>query len=152
MSKSVKLILDGLNPLLIVMGLAVVSCTPGPPGVAAAIAAIPYDIGHKRWHGVLLSCASMIPLVGYIPAALKVGVLVVELKGRLDSLVVIAPDIHQSPEALRLVRLALGKYYRRLPNNRFFRRVREQLEEIMDLDDSGKERRPSTMTSGDAVV
>jgi len=142
-SETVKVILAGLNPLFFAIGLAIVSCTPGPQGMAAVLAAISYDFAHKRWYGVALSSAAMIPIVGYIPAAVKVAVLLLELKRRLNTLVLLAPEIHRSSEALQLVRSALGSYYKRLPNLPPLRSIRRQFQKIMDFDDLGQPQRPA---------
>ena len=137
-SKSVELALAGLDPLLIAIGLAFASSTPGPAGEVGAMAAISYDIAHKRWYGVALSAASMIPGFGYIPAFLKIALLLFLLNRRLKSLVLMAPEIHRSPEALELVRAALGKYYYQLPNMRLVRPIRQRLGRIMAFDDCGQ--------------
>jgi hypothetical protein len=140
-SESVEHILAGLDSLFIAVGLALASCAPGPAGVTAAVAAVTYDVAHKRWYGVVLSAASMIPIVGYVPGLLKVGMLLFELNRRLKRLLVLTPEIHDSPEALQRVRSALGKYYSQFPKIRLVRPIRKQLEEIMDFDNSGRMRR-----------
>ena len=135
-----ELLLTGLDPLLIATGLALASLTPGPAGEAGAVAAIGYDIARKEWLGVVLSATSMVPVFGYIPAALKLGLLLFRVNQRLKNLVTMAPDIRSSPEALHLVRLSLGKYYRQLPNIRLLRSIRRQLEQILNFDESGHAR------------
>lgn len=135
--ESLELLLTGLDPLLIATGLALTSLTPGPAGEAGAVAAIGYDIARKKWFGVVLSATSMVPVFGYIPAALKLGLLLFEVNQRLKSLVTMAPEIRSSPEALNLVRLSLGKYYRQLPNIRLLRTFRKQLERILSFDECG---------------
>jgi hypothetical protein len=137
MPASVEKALTGLDPLLISIGLAIATCTPGPAGEAGAIAAISYDMTKKKWFGAVLSAASMVPAIGYFPPFLKVGLLLFLLHRRLENLAVMAPDIHRSPETLQLVRSALAKYYYQLPDIPVARLIRKRLAGIMDFDGSG---------------
>ena len=137
-SASIGRVVAELDPLMISIGLAIAASAPSLAGEAGAVAAISYDVARKKWHWAALSATSMLPAIGYLPAFLKVGLLVFILNRRLKDLVDIAPEIHSSPEALRLVRSTLEKYYRQLPNIRIVRPVRKQLEIIMDLDNSGQ--------------
>ena len=135
---SIGRVVAELDPLMISIGLALAASAPSLAGEAGAVAAISYDVARKKWHWAALSATSMLPVIGYVPAFLKVGMLVVILKRRLKNLVDIAPEIHRSPEALRLVRSTLEKYYRQLPNIRVVRPIRRQLQIIMDLDSFGQ--------------
>ena len=90
-------ILHDLDPLMIAIGLALASLAPGPAGEAGAVAAIVFDVKCRRWGGVILSAASMIPVVGYVPAIVKVALLVfllnrgphfgIDIRNRMLSLV-----------------------------------------------------------------
>jgi hypothetical protein len=137
---SVERLVAELDPLMISIGLAIAASAPSLAGEAGAVAAISYDVARKKWPWAALSVMSMLPAIGYVPAFLKVGLLVFILKRRLKNLVDITPEIHRSPEALRFVRSTLGKYYRQMPNVRVVRPIRKQLERIMDLDDFGQVR------------
>jgi hypothetical protein len=134
--ESFKDILTDLDPLMIAIGLALAASAPGPAGEAGAIGAISFDVKQRRWYGVLLSAASMIPVVGYAPAFLKVAWLLVLLNRRLRSLEGMLPELHRSPEDIELLRSTFGKYYRRLPRIGITRSLRARLERIMALDDS----------------
>ena len=127
-------LLRGLDPLLIATGLAIASLTPGPAGQAAAIAAVVYDVSQKRWWGVVLSALSIIPFVGYVPAFLKVGLLLALLGRRLKALEMLCPAVHAYPEAVFMLRDSLRKYYRQIPDVRLVRRLRTRLARIMALD------------------
>lgn len=135
---SVERVVAELDPLMISIGLAIAASTPSLAGEAGAVAAISYDVARKKWHWAALSATSMLPVIGYVPAFLKVGLLVFVLKRRLSNLVDLAPEIHRSPETLRLVRSTLEKYYRQLPDIRVVRPIRKQLQIIMDLDNGGQ--------------
>jgi hypothetical protein len=128
-------ILTDLDPLMIAIGLAFAASTPGPAGEAGAVAAISYDISQRRWYGVALSAASMIPVVGYAPAFFKIGWLLFILNRRLKSIEEMLPELHQSAENIKSLRNTFGKYYRRLPKIRITRTLRKRLERIMALDD-----------------
>jgi hypothetical protein len=144
---SIERVVAELDHLMISIGLAIAASAPSLAGEAGAVAAISYDVARRKWPWAALSAISMLPAIGYLPAFLKVGLLVFILKRRLKSLVDITPEIHRSPESLRFVRSTLGKYYRQLPNVRVVRPIRKQLERIMDLDDSGQVRaEPSEAT------
>jgi hypothetical protein len=130
---SIRVSVEGLDPLLIATALAVASLTPGPAGEAGAVAAIAYDIKQKRWYGVALSGASMIPVFGYIPAFVKVGLLIFLVNRRLKTLEAILPEIQGSPEASLMVESVLGKYYRKLPDIWITRPLRKRLGRIMGL-------------------
>lgn len=134
---TVERVVAELDPLMISIGLAIAASAPSLAGEAGAVAAISYDVARKRWHWAALSATSMLPVIGYVPAFLKVGLLVFVLNRRLKNLVAIAPKIHRSPEALRLVRSTLEKYYRQLPDIRVVRPIRKQLQIIMNLDSGG---------------
>jgi hypothetical protein len=150
---SIERVVTELDPLMISIGLAIAASAPSLAGEAGAVAAISYDVARKKWLWAALSAISMLPAIGYLPAFLKVGLLVFILNRRLRSLVALAPEIRRSPEALRFVRSTLEKYYRQLPNVRLVRPIRKQLQIIMDLDDFGQVRAepsqgsPSTETS-----
>ena len=135
---SIERVVTELDPLMISIGLAIAASAPSLAGEAGAVAAISYDVARKRWHWAALSATSMLPVIGYVPAFLKVGLLVLVLNRRLKNLVAIAPEIHRSPEALRMVRSTLEKYYRQLPNIRVIRPIRKQLQIIMDIDNFGQ--------------
>jgi hypothetical protein len=134
---TVERVVAELDPLMISIGLAIAASAPSFAGEAGAVAAISYDVARKRWHWAALSATSMLPVIGYVPAFLKVGLLVLVLNRRLKNLVAIAPEIHRSPEALRLVGSTLEKYYRQLPDIRVVRPIRKQLQIIMNVDSGG---------------
>jgi hypothetical protein len=135
-SESLEVILTDLDPLLIAVGLAFAACMPGPAGEAGAVAAILFDVKQRRWWGVVLSAVSMVPVVGYLPAILKIVWLLWLLNRRLKTLEDMLPALHQSPEDVEALRNALEKYYRRLPRVRLTRSLRARLERIMALDES----------------
>ena len=135
--ESVRRLLAGVDPLLIATVLAVASLTPGPAGEAGAVAAIGYDIKHKRWYGVVLSAASMIPVFGYIPAFFKVGLLLFLLNHDLKTLEAELPDIHSSPEVTSMVQSSLDRYNRKLPDIWLTRPLRKRLGRIMGLQEPG---------------
>src|ERR1700681_2981516 len=56
-SMTLKEILADLDPLMIAIGLAFAASTPGPAGEAGAVAAISFDVSHRRWYGAALSAA-----------------------------------------------------------------------------------------------
>ena len=128
-------ILTDLDPLMIAIGLAFAASTPGPAGEAGAVAAISYDISQRRWYGVALSAASMIPVVGYLPAFFKIGWLLFILNRRLKTIEEMLPELHQSAENVESLRNTFGKYYRRLPKIGITRSLRQRLERIMALSD-----------------
>jgi hypothetical protein len=132
---TLKEILSELDPLMIAIGLAFAASTPGPAGEAGAVAAISFDVSQRRWYGVALSTASMIPLVGYVPAFFKIGWLLFILNKRLKTIEDMLPELHQSAENVESLRNTFGKYYRRLPKIRITRTLRERLERIMALND-----------------
>jgi len=134
--KSFPEILADLDPLMIAIGLAFAAGAPGPAGEAGAIAAISFDVKQRRWYGVLLSAASMIPVAGYVPAFLKVAWLLASLNRRLKTLEEMLPELHRSPENIELLRNTFGKYYRRLPRIKITRSLRARLERMMALDES----------------
>lgn len=135
-SESLPDILADLDPLLIATGLAFAAALPGPAGEAGAVAAIAVDLKQRRWYGVALSATSMIPVIGYGPAVLKIAWLLWLLNRRLKTLETMLPELHRTPEDLELLRNALDKYYRRLPRIRLTRPLRARLERILRLDDS----------------
>jgi hypothetical protein len=132
---TLKEILADLDPLMIAIGLAFAASTPGPAGEAGAVAAISFDVSHRRWYGAALSAASMIPVIGYLPAFFKVGWLLFILNRRLKTIEEMLPELHQSPENVESLRETFGKYYRRLPKMKITRTLRHRLEGIMALDD-----------------
>jgi hypothetical protein len=132
---TLKEILSELDPLMIAIGLAFAASTPGPAGEAGAVAAISFDVSQRRWYGVALSAASMIPLVGYVPAFFKIGWLLFILNKRLKTIEDMLPELHQSAENVESLRNTFGKYYRRLPKIKITRTLRERLERIMALND-----------------
>jgi hypothetical protein len=146
---SVERAVKELDPLMICIVLAFAASSPSLAGEAGALAAISYDVAKKRWLWAGLSAISMVPVVGYFPAFLKVGLLLFLLNRRLKSLAAMAPEIHRSPEALQMVRSVLGKYYHQLPNIRLVRPIRKQLQRIMDLDDSGQMRTEPSQSIGE---
>jgi len=145
---SVERAVKGLDPLMICIVLAFAASTPSLAGEAGAVTAISYDLAKKRWFWAALSAISMLPVVGYLPAFLKVGLLLFLLKRRLKSFAAMAPEIHRSPESLQMVRSVLGKYCNQLPNIRVVRPIRKQLQRIMDLDDSGQMRTEPSQSIG----
>jgi hypothetical protein len=135
-STTLKEILADLDPLMIAVGLAFAACTPGPAGEAGAVAAISFDVSHRRWYGVVLSAASMIPVIGYLPGFFKIGWLLFILSRRLKTIEAMLPELHQSAENVESLRDSFGKYYRRLPKVKITRTLRTRLECIMALNDS----------------
>lgn len=136
-NESLEDILNGLDPLMIALGLALAASAPGPAGEAGAVAAISYDVSQRRWYGAVLSAISMIPVAGYLAAFLKVGLLLAILNRRVKVLEDRLPELHKSPENIKSLRQIFGKYYRRLPRMRVARPLRARLEHIMALDPSG---------------
>jgi hypothetical protein len=134
-SESLREILTDLDPLMIAIGLGLAASTPGPAGEAGAVAAISFDVAHRRWSGVALSAASMIPVIGYLPAFFKVAWLFFILNRRLKILEDMLPELHDSTEDVETLRNAFGKYYRRLPKMKITRTLRTRLECIMALND-----------------
>ena len=134
-STTLREILADLDPLMIAVGLAFAACTPGPAGEAGAVAAISFDVSRRRWYGVALSAASMIPVIGYLPGFFKIGWLLFILSRRLKTIEAMLPELHQSAENVESLRDSFGKYYRRLPKVKITRTLRTRLECIMALND-----------------
>lgn len=124
-------LVEEIDSLVIAAALGLASLTPGPAGQAGAVAAIAYDVKQKRWYGVALSATSMIPLLGYVPAIFKVGLLFYQLDGRLKILEKNGVDIYDSPESYAALVEGLGKYHRKLPDIWLTRGLRKRLERIM---------------------
>jgi hypothetical protein len=129
-------LLNDLDPLMIAIGLAFAACAPGPVGEAGAIAAISFDVLHRRWLGVACSAASMIPVIGYLPALFKVGWLFVLLSRRLRTIEAMLPELHGSPECVELLRNWFGRYYRHIPKMKLTHSLRVRMEGIMAVDTS----------------
>jgi hypothetical protein len=129
-------ILTDLDPLMIAIGLAFAASAPGPAGEAGAVAAISFDASHRRWYGVALSAASMIPVIGYLPAFFKIGWLLFILSRRLTTIEDMLPELHRSAENIESLRDSFGKYYRRLPRLDITLALRSRLECIMALNDT----------------
>jgi hypothetical protein len=132
--EALRALVGELDPLVIATALAMASLTPGPAGEAGAVAAIAFDIKHKRWYGVALSAASMIPIIGYIPAAFKVGFLLFLLNRHLNSLEAMLSEVHDFPEESILVGSALVKYCQKIPDLWLTRPLLKRLKRIIDLD------------------
>jgi hypothetical protein len=132
--EELRVLLNDLDPLMIALGLACASITPGPPGYVGAIAAIAFDAKHKQWRGLALTAGSMIPLAGYLPGIVKVGWLLRALDRHLKDLEAKLPVLHQSDEPIALLRGALGKYHRSLPKIKPTQTLRDRLAHIMALD------------------
>jgi len=124
-------LLVNLDPLMIAIGLAFTACAPGPVGEAGAIAAISFDVLHRRWLGVLCSAVSMIPVIGYLPAFFKVGWLLVLLSRQLRTIETMLPELHDSPECVELLRSWFGRYYRRIPRMKLTYSLRARIERVM---------------------
>jgi hypothetical protein len=135
LNDSLEELLGQLDPRMIAIGLACASLTPSVAGYAGAVAAIAFDVKYKEWYGAALSAASMIPLVGYVPGAFKVGWLLRLLDRDLKKLEEQLPMLHQSPEAVSRLRTAFDKYYNNLPNIKVTRPLRIRLAHIMALDE-----------------
>jgi hypothetical protein len=133
-STALRVLVGELDPLVIATALAMASLTPGPAGEAGALAAIAFDIKHKRWYGVALSAASMIPIIGYIPAVFKVGFLLFLLNRHLNSLEAMLSEVHDFPEGSILVGSALVKYCQKVPDMWLTRPLLKRFRRIMDLD------------------
>ncbi|MBT9332673.1 hypothetical protein [Paracidobacterium acidisoli] len=147
--ESLKIQVEALDPLLIRTMLGIASLMPGFAGEAGAVAAITYDIKQRRWDGVALSTASLIPIVGYIPGIIKAGLLLFALNHRLNDLEAMLPEIHSSPEASSIVENALSKYYRKVPDLWVTRPLRKRLGRIMGLD---KEDCPAPFTPSESSL
>jgi hypothetical protein len=126
--------LADLDRLMIAIGLALAASAPGPAGEAGAVAAISFDIARRRWGSAAFSVASMVPVVGYLPAFLKVAWLLFILDRRLKTLEEMLPELHRSIENVEALRDSFGKYYRRLPKMRITRTLRARLERIMAIE------------------
>jgi len=125
-----KAVMD-LDPLVIALGLSLASLAPGFAGEAGAVAAIAFDVKCKRWYGVILSSASMIPIIGYLPAVVKVGLLVVLLNRQLMLVEAALPELQKTPEVARKALEVLEKYKRNVPKWKITRGLRQRLERIM---------------------
>jgi hypothetical protein len=134
-SMTLREILADLDPLMVAIGLAFAAGAPGPAGEAGAVAAISFDVSHRRWYGVALSAASMIPVIGYLPAFFKVGLLLFILNRRLKTIEDMLPELHRSAENVESLRDSFGKYYRCLPKMNITCTLRTRLECIMALND-----------------
>ena len=132
--EGLRVLLNDLDPLMIALGLACASITPGPPGYVGAVAAIAFDAKHKQWRGLMLTAGSMIPIAGYLPGIFKVGWLLRTLDRHLEDLEAKLPVLHQSEESIASLRGALGKYHRNLPKIKPTQTLRDRLAHIMALD------------------
>ena len=92
----------------------IAALTPGPAGIAAAAAAVAFDVAHRYWFGAFLGILSMIPVLGYLPALAKVGFSLMLLNRRLDMLIVRRLEIEVSPDLLNITRAHIGRYAGRL--------------------------------------
>lgn len=81
----------------------------------------------------------MVPVFGYIPAIIKVGLLLFLLNHRLKSLEAMLPEIHGSPEASLVVGNALGSYHRKIPQIWLTRSLRQRLGRIIGLEKPGQQ-------------
>jgi len=132
--EELRVLLNDLDPLMIALGLACASITPGPPGYVGAIAAIAFDAKRKQWRGLALTAGSTIPIAGYLPGIVKVGWLLRTLDRHLKDLEAKLPVLHQSEESIASLRDALSKYHRRLPKIKPTQTLRDRLAHIMALD------------------
>lgn len=131
--ESVEQILQDIDPQMMAIGLAIASIAPGPAGEAGAVAAIAFDFKRRRWDGVILSAASMVPLVGYVPAFVKLALLILSLNRRLRRLEAALPALEQSPGSARRIEEVFGKYQRRIPKWRITRGIRDRLDRIVAI-------------------
>jgi hypothetical protein len=131
--ESVEQILQDLDPQMIAIGLALASLAPGPAGEAGAVAAIAFDVKRRRWDGVILSAASMVPLVGYLPALVKVTLLIFLLNRRLRRVEAALSELQQSPASVQKIREVFGKYRRGIPKWRITRGMRDRLDKIVTI-------------------
>lgn len=145
-------ILTDLDRLMIAIGLALAASVPGPAGEAGAVAAISFDVSQRRWYGVALSAASMIPVIGYLPAVFKVALLLSILGRRLKAIEERLPELHQSPEDVAYLRDVFGKYYRRLPKMSITRSLRGRLAAIMALNEPVLGAVPEPMSSSSSAT
>jgi hypothetical protein len=134
--KALRPALAAIDSLMLSIGFALAASAPGPAGEAGAIAAISFDLKQRCWYGVLLSAASMVPVIGYAPALFKVGWLISTLNRRLKAIEETLPEVQGSPENVELLRSSLRKYYRRLPKIGVTQSLRARLARIMAIDDS----------------
>jgi hypothetical protein len=148
LNDSLEDLLAKLDPRMVAIGLGCASLTPSVAGYAGAVAAIVFDAKHRRWYGAALSAASMIPLAGYAPGVFKVGWLLRQLDRDLKRLEEQIPVLHQSPDAVCRLRIALDKYYRNLPDIKITRPLRNRLAHIMALDDSVQQDATAELEAG----
>lgn len=132
-NESVEQILQDLDSQMVAIGLAIASLAPGPAGEVGAVAAIGFDFKRRRWDGAMLSAASMVPLVGYVPAFVKVALLIRLLNRRLQRVEAALPALQQSPESARRIQEILGKYQRGIPKWRITRGIRDRLDRIVTI-------------------
>ena len=131
--ESVEQILQDIDPQITAIGLAVASIAPGPAGEVGAVAAIAFDFKRRRWDGVILSAASMVPLVGYVPAFVKLALLIRLLNRRLRRLEAALPALQQSPGSAQRIEEVFGKYQRSIPKWRITRGIRDRLDRIVAI-------------------
>ncbi|HEY6446187.1 MAG TPA: hypothetical protein VIY53_07000 [Acidobacteriaceae bacterium] len=132
-NESVEQILQDIDPQMIAIGLALAALAPGPAGEVGAVAAIAFDFKRRRWDGVILSTASMVPLVGYVPALVKVALLIRLLNRRLKSVEAALPALQQSPGSARRIQEIFGKYQHGIPKWRITRAIRDRLDRIVTI-------------------
>lgn len=122
--------LDGLVASTI-LGLA--ALIPGPAGVSAAAGAMVLDLSRRYWIGALLSGLSMIPLVGYAPAAAKVARNVGLVSAQLGEIEALLPSIARSPALLAQVQRVVGKYAGRLDRFPLAASISTRARRIMEM-------------------
>jgi hypothetical protein len=131
--ESVEQILQDIDPQMIAIGLAIAALAPGPAGEVGAVAAIAFDFKRRRWDGAILSAASMVPLIGYVPAFAKVTLLILLLNRRLRRVEADLPSLQQTPESARRIQEIFDKYRRRIPRWRITRGIRDRLDRIVTI-------------------
>jgi hypothetical protein len=132
LERETEVALKKLDGLLASTVLSCASLVPGPAGIAAATAAVGFDVSRKHWVGATLSGLSMIPLAGYIPGVLKVVWNVIFLNAQLAIIESSLPAIIKSPALLAEVQEAVGKYAGKIFDSRLTATISSKLKTIME--------------------
>jgi len=125
-------LLKRLDTLLASTVLSLASLLPGPAGYAGAAGAIAFDASWRYWIGVILSGLSMIPVAGYLPAVVKVAILLLLVDRQLGKIEAFLPTIQESPELLARIHEVLGRYAGKLVKFRLAGSVRSKVQRILE--------------------
>lgn len=128
-TEKVLQVLDGMFASTV---LSLASMMPGPAGISGAVAAAAFDVAHRYWVGALLSGFSMIPLVGYLPGALKIAWNVRLISKGLGKIETMLPEIEQQPQLLARVQEIVGKYSGKLLKVRIAAPISTKVDRIMN--------------------